>query len=83
MLDLWIGRTDVKGSNVHVVSLWFCVHSVSERPTSAFRTLQTVPREGPGLLPERRGVLRHRDAERAAQALQVSTVLPPLLLRGN
>lgn len=46
--------------------------SVSDRPAAALGTLQAVPREGPGLLPERRRVLRHRDAQRATQALQVS-----------
>lgn len=46
--------------------------SVSDRPAAALGTLQAVSREGPGLLPERRRVLRHRDAQRATQALQVS-----------
>lgn len=46
--------------------------SVSDHPAAALGTLQALSREGPGLLPEWRRVLRHRDAQRATQALQVS-----------
>lgn len=46
--------------------------STSDRPAAALGAFQALPREGPGLLPERWRMLRHRDAQRASQALQVS-----------
>lgn len=49
--------------------------SISDRPAAALGAFQALPREGPGLLPERRRVFRHRDAQRASQALQVSVVV--------
>lgn len=58
-------------ANANTFPLSLC-GSVSDRPAAALGTLQAVSREGPGLLPERRRVLRHRDAQRATQALQVS-----------
>lgn len=51
--------------------------SVSDRPSAALGAFQALSREGPDLLPERRRVLRHRDAQRTPQALQVSASCSP------
>lgn len=56
--------------------------SISDRPAAALGAFQALSREGPGLLPERRRVFRHRDAQRASQALQVSVVVALLSAAG-